>query len=337
MNGPAAGAAPRGRAGLARLADPLRGRVAAAAVGLFAHGDYPLARTLDYPGDPGLFGPGSMTWPVVADTAVFVGGIRALLVQAAHPEVAAGVADHSRYRQDPLGRLTRTAAYVTATSFGAMPEVERAVAVVRRRHRPVTGRSGRGAPYDAADPALAAWVHNSLTDSFLAAYRAYGTLPCPAADADRYVAEQRRTGALLGADPLPETAGELAGWIAGHPGLAPSAAGREAVAFLRHPPLPAAMRLAYGALLRAAAATLPDRIREITGVTTRPGDLQLGIAAVAALRWCLGSSPDWQVALVRTGAAAPAGARFRSAAPVAPGVPGVPGVSGVSGVSGASG
>jgi uncharacterized protein (DUF2236 family) len=322
MSSPAA-AARRGR-GRAGVTDRLRGRVAGAAVGLFAHGDYPLARTLEYPGDPGLFGPGSMTWPVVADTAVFVGGIRALLVQAAHPEVAAGVAEHSRYRQDPLGRLTRTAAYVTATSFGAMPEVEHAVTLVRRRHRPVHGQSGRGAPYDAADPGLAAWVHNSLTDSFLAAYRAYGTRPCPAADADRYVAEQRRVGVLLDADPLPETAVELAAWISGHPDLAPSAAGREAIAFLRHPPLPPAIRLAYSVLLRAAAATLPDRIREITGIATRPGDLQLGIAAVSALRWCLGASPDWQVALVRTGAPEPPDARFRQPAPVLPVTPAPP-------------
>lgn len=52
--------------------------------------------------------PGSMTWPVVGDAAVFVGGIRGLLVQVAHPEVAAGVAEHLRYRQDPFGRLIRT-------------------------------------------------------------------------------------------------------------------------------------------------------------------------------------------------------------------------------------
>src|SRR5690349_10438567 len=75
-----------------RLAGLIRDRAAAGTAGLFSHGAHPLARTLDYPGDPGLFGPGSMTWPVAGDTAVFVGGIRALLVQAAHPEVAAGVA-----------------------------------------------------------------------------------------------------------------------------------------------------------------------------------------------------------------------------------------------------
>lgn len=129
-----------------RLAGLIRDRAVAGTASLFSHGAYPLARTLDYPGDPGLFGPGSMTWPVAGDTAVFVGGIRALLVQAAHPEAAAGVAQHSRYREDPLGRLARTAAYVSATSFGAMPEVERAVAMVRGRHRPVAGRSNRRPP-----------------------------------------------------------------------------------------------------------------------------------------------------------------------------------------------
>ncbi len=293
------------------IAGWVRERVAAGTGGLFAHGADPLAGTLEYAGDPGLFGPASMTWPVVGDAAVFVGGIRALLVQAAHPEVAAGVAAHSRYRQDPLGRLSRTAAYVTATSFGARPEVERAVAVVRRRHQPVVGSSDRGEPYDAADPALGAWVHNALTDSFLTAYRVYGARPCSELDASRFVAEQARVGALLGADPLPRTAGALAAWVSGHPALAPSPGGREAIAFLRRPPLPAAVRVAYGWLFRAAVTTLPARIKEITGVSARPGDLSAGRAAVFALRWALGSSPDWQLALARTGAPAPPGVEFR--------------------------
>jgi uncharacterized protein (DUF2236 family) len=300
------------------LSDYLRARISRSVGDLFSHGEYPLAGTLRYPGDRGLFGPDSMTWPVVGDAAVFVGGIRALIVQAAHPEVAAGVAEHSRYRQDPLGRLTRTAAFVTATSFGAMPEVDKAVAIVRRRHRPVTGESARGRPYDAADPALSAWVHNALTDSFLSAYRHYGARPCPCRDADRYVAEQCRVGALLDADPLPPTARALADWISGHPALAPSAAGTEAILFLRDPPLPPGVRTAYGLLFRAAVATLPARIRQIAGLSSRPGDARAGGAAVAALRWCLGSSPDWQLALTRIGAPVPAGARFRRPAPEPP-------------------
>lgn len=283
----------------------------AATGGLFSTGPYPLARTLDYRGDPGLFGPGSATWRVVGDTSVFVGGIRALLIQAAHPEVAAGVFQHSRYRDDPLGRLSRTASYVTATSFGAMPEVERAVAVVRRRHQPVRGVSHRGAAFDASDPALDAWVHNSLTDSFLTAYRVYGARECSTTEADLYIAEQTRVGRLLGADALPETAPDLTRWITEHPALEASPGSRQAVGFLRCPPLPVSVRPAYRLLFHAAVATLPDRIRSIVGVRSHPGDVEAGRIAVSALRWAIGPSPDWQLALFRTGAPPPPDVHFR--------------------------
>jgi ER-bound oxygenase mpaB/B'/Rubber oxygenase, catalytic domain len=169
--------------------------------------------------------------------------------------------------------------------------------------------------YDASDPALSAWVHDSLTDSFLTAYRAYGARPCSPADADRYVREQVRVGELLGADPLPDTAAALSAWVTGHPDLAPSPAAAQAIRFLRRPPLPPAIRAAYRVLLRAAAATLPGRIGQIVGVPSRPGDLGVGRAAVTALRWSLGSSPDWRLALVRTGSSPPPGARFRQRLP----------------------
>jgi uncharacterized protein (DUF2236 family) len=289
----------------------MQAKVVGAATGLFSHGPYPLAHTLSYQGDPGLFGPGSATWTVVGDTSVFVGGIRALLIQAAHPEVAAGVFDHSNYREDPLGRLTRTASYVTATSFGAMPEVEEAVARVRWRHESVSGRSHRGRPYSAADPGLDAWVHNALTDSFLTAYRVYGAGRCSRAESDRYVMEQTRLGRLLGADPLPQTAEELTAWILTHGQLAPSPGSEAAIHFLRRPPLPWPVRTAYGFIFRAAAATLPARIRAILGLRGPRVDVELGRAAVMALKQALRASPDWQLALTRTGASAPPGVRFR--------------------------
>ena len=155
---------------MSRLADTInhyRDRVVNSTTELFSHAPYPLADTLDYRGDPGMCGPDSATWPVIGDAAAFVGGIRGLLIQAAHPEVMAGVSQHSRYREDPLGRLSRTSAYVTATSFGAMPEVEAAVNAVRRAHAPVRGTSHRDRGYRAGAAPLAAWVHNALTDSFL--------------------------------------------------------------------------------------------------------------------------------------------------------------------------
>jgi uncharacterized protein (DUF2236 family) len=293
-----------------------RRQVVGATRKLFSHGSYPLAETLSYRGDPGLFGPGSTTWRVVGDTSVFVGGIRALLVQAAHPEVAAGVFEHSRYREDPLGRLTRTAAYVTATSFGASAEVETAVTRVRQRHSSVRGLSQRGRCYDAADPALDAWVHNALTDSFLTAYKVYGAQTCSDCEADRYVSEQLQVGKLLGADPLPQTADELSDWIVAHPQLGPSPGSEAAIRFLRRPPLSWPVRTAYSLLFRAAVATLPPRISRILGLTARFGDLEAGRAAVIALRGALGASPDWQLALQRMGAPPPPGVRFRQPIPL---------------------
>ena len=129
--------------------DALKQRVVTATTGLFSHGPRSLEHTLSYAPDPGLLGPDSVSWRVIGDPTAFVGGIRALLVQTAHPEVVAGVEQHSRYRDDPLGRLTRTAVYVTETTYGAMAEVEAAVATVRTAHRPVHGRSERDRPYSA--------------------------------------------------------------------------------------------------------------------------------------------------------------------------------------------
>lgn len=290
---------------LRRLAEPARKRVADAAVAPFGHAPYPLAETLSYRGDPGLLGPGSVSWMIIGDAAAFVGGIRGLLIQAAHPEVVAGVGDHSRYRQDPLGRLSRTSSYVTATTYGAMPEVEQAIDQVRRIHRIVSGVSSRGIPYDAGDPALSAWVHNALTDSFLAAHQAYGARRLQPGEADRFVAEQARIGALLGSDPLPATATELSGWITDHRDLAPSPEMRDAVEFLTDPPLPATLWIGYKALLEAALAITPPRLRRILGVTPAPGAGAIGDASVFGLQWALGASPSWKAALIRSGAAVP--------------------------------
>jgi uncharacterized protein (DUF2236 family) len=257
---------------------------------------------MDYAGDPGLFGPDAITWEVMGDVSGFVAGIRALLIQAAHPEVVAGVADHSRYREDPLGRLSRTSDYVTATSYGAMPEVEQAVRIVRAAHRRVVGVSHRGIPYRADDPPLAAWVHNSLTDSFLACHRAYGARRLSREEADRFVSEQARIGRLLDAEPIPETADELSRWVAEHPAVAPSPGMREAVDFLREPPLDRAVLVGYQVLGAAALVTIPPRIRRALALKPRPGAHAVGLASTTVMRWALASSPRWRQALLRVGA-----------------------------------
>lgn len=294
------------------VVDEIRGRIVGTTTGLFAHAPYPLEDSLTYQGDPGLFGPESVTWPVIGDVAVFVGGIRALLVQAAHQEVAAGIAGHSRYKDDPLGRLSRTSAYVTATAFGAMPEVEAAVGIVRRAHRPVHGRSHRGQAYSADHPAHAAWVHNVLTDSFLVAHRAFGEAKLTEAEADQFVAEQVRVGALLDAAPLPDTVADLSDWVVNHPDIGGSPGMRSAADFLRSPPLPLKVRLGYRVLYLAAVATIPAEIRRVLGVRRVPGAILVGKATTRFLRWALGSSPSWYIALTRVGALLPTGHRFRT-------------------------
>jgi len=173
---------------------------------------------------------------------------------------------------------------------------------VRRAHRRVRGVSHRGNLLAADDPPLSAWVHNSLTDSFLACAQTYGARRLTTAEADAFVREQARIGRLLDADPLPETAAELTAWVSEHPAIGPSPGMRDAVDFLRDPPLDPAVKVGYQVLAAAAVATVPPRVREALGLKPRAGALTVGHAAMGAMRWALASSPNWRLALLRVGA-----------------------------------
>jgi uncharacterized protein (DUF2236 family) len=201
---------------------------------------------------------------------------------------------------------------VTATAFGAIPEVENAVQIVRRAHRPVQGESHRGRSYSADRPVHAAWVHNVLTDSFLVAHRYFGKPRLSRAQADQFVAEQTAVGVLLDASPLPESEAELAEWVLNHPDIGESPGMQTAADFLRSPPLPLKVKVGYRILYWAAAATVPVRIRKVLGVRRIPGAILAGKALTRFLRWALGSSPSWYLALTRVGAPLPAGHRFRT-------------------------
>ncbi|MGB7859389.1 MAG: oxygenase MpaB family protein [Acidimicrobiia bacterium] len=289
------------------LVEGLRSRLIRSTTSPFMHAPFPLSNTFEYPDDPGLFGTGSISWAVLGDISALVGGIRGLLIQAAHPEVVAGVGDHSRYRQDPLGRLSRTSAYVTATTYGAMPEVKHVVEQVKRIHSFVSGVSSRGIPYDAADPGFSAWVHNALTDSFLTAHVEFGGIPLTSDEQNRFVLEQTKVGLLMGAEPTPSSRVELSRWIADHPDVAPSPEMRDAVDFLTNPPLETTIRVGYKVLLEAAIATIPPRLLGVLGLSPKPMATSVGRSAVSGLRWALGYSPSWRMALVRCGAPIPSG------------------------------
>lgn len=288
----------------------LQERLTASVVRLFSEGEQPLSRTHLYPGDPGLFGPGSVSWKVMGDVSSFVGGVRALLLQALHPEVAAGVADHSQYEKDPLGRLNRTSLFVTTANYGSMPEVEAAVRIVREAHKPVSGTSERGIRYSANQPQLGAWVHNTLTDSFLEAYQTF-CHGLTAQEADQFVQEQAKIGELLGVTELPLTASDLRNWVTEHPSLSDSEALRSAWDFLRKPPLQAGQLLGYKVVRAAAVATLPSELAQLAGTSSRRGALVGGQCIVSSLRWAMKHSPAWKAALDRCGASYDA-TKFRS-------------------------
>ncbi|MGH8862516.1 MAG: oxygenase MpaB family protein, partial [Jatrophihabitantaceae bacterium] len=135
---------------------------------------------------------------VHGDSAMFVGGLRALLLQSLHPLAMAGVAGHSGYRSDPWGRLQRTSYFIAVTTFGASCDAEAAVGQVRAVHDRVRGRAPDGRPYSANDPHLLRWVHVAEVDSFLATYQRYGRAPLDQAGRDAYVADTAVVARALG-------------------------------------------------------------------------------------------------------------------------------------------
>jgi uncharacterized protein (DUF2236 family) len=223
---------------------------------------------------------------------MFIGGIRALLLQSLHPLAMAAVAGHSGYRGDPWGRLQRTSYFLAITTFGRRSDASEAIARVRAIHQRVTGIAPDGRPYAASDPHLLTWVHIAEADSFLRAHTRFGARPLGQAERDGYLADMAMVGAELGVPDPPRTEAELAERInAYRPELEGTAQAREAARFLLlNPPLPPIARAPYGVLAAAAVSLLPGwarrplllpRLPVTEAVMVRPA----GRAMVHAIRW----------------------------------------------------
>jgi uncharacterized protein (DUF2236 family) len=228
----------------------------------------------DRPADDGFFGPASITWKVSADLSSPVAGLRALMMQALHPLAMAGVDQHSDWRQDPVGRLAATSAYLAAITFGERAVAERSAARVRRIHEHVRGTDAvTGRPYSAGDPALLLWVHAALVDSSLAAGQAFGT-PLPASDGDRYVAEMATAAELVGVPRslIPASVAGLGQYIASaRPELRCTPAASESMSFLLGPPgLDEDLAEIWQDIRDGAVAVLPGWAREMYGYDTPP-------------------------------------------------------------------
>ena len=163
---------------------------------------------------PRWFEAGSPISRVHGDASMFVGGLRAVLLQTLHPAAMTAVAEHSGYRGDMWGRLARTSRFLAVTTFGTADDAQQAVDVVRAIHARVTGTTDDGTPYAASDPHLLLWVHVAEIESFLLAHQTYGARPLDQAGRDEYVAQTAEVARRLGVIDPPTTEAELAEVVA---------------------------------------------------------------------------------------------------------------------------
>ena len=245
-------------------------------------------------GDPGLFGPGSATWAVHGDfTSMMIGGVCSLLVQMLHPAALAGVWDHSDFRRDMLGRLKRTAQFVTVTTYGSTAKAEEMIGRVRRIHDRVGGTLPDGTPYSANDPALLTWVHAAEVDSFLRAHLRYRDPAMPVARQDAYLAEMAQVAEALGATDVPRTRAVLTAYLSAmRPALRSDERTREVVRLLVRRPSPSLLNAPATALMmQAGVDLLPGWAARMHGLalpsTARPA-IRLGALGVGGvMRWAL--------------------------------------------------
>ena len=254
----------------------------------------------------GLYLPTDAPWVVHADLATLVGGVRALLMQALHPGSLAGVRSHSRYKDDPLGRLSGTIRWLTLTTFGSHEAVADEAARVNRMHDRVRGNyhsaDGQSRSYRAADPDLLRWVHVAFMDSFLRAHQHYSTRPIPGG-ADAYIRLWAKSVEPLGLTDVPrDEAGLLACLDDYRHELVVTDDTRDVIQWLKNPPLPTAALPVYALLFQSALASLPDEYRQMIGIKPLPPRLLRPITTrfLQLLRLMIGpDSPIEDAAIAR--------------------------------------
>lgn len=273
---------------LRALTEPATARIRAWVLGVFPRG----RSGIDYDapaGDPGLFGPQSVTWRIHGDfPGMLSGGLCALMLQTLHPRALAGVWDHSNFREDLIGRLRRTTDFVAGTTYASRSEAERLIERVRGIHSRVAGVTADGTPYRADEPDLLTWVHVTESYSFLQGYRRY-CRAVPGRLADAYFEEVACVARALGARDVPTSELQVCRYFAAvQPTLRYDARSREVLAVLSRMRLPVPMAgLSRDLFLGAGAALLPDWATQMLR-RTRAQALQVeaasrGLSAISPL------------------------------------------------------
>ncbi len=255
--------------------------------------------------DLGYFGPDSAVWKVHGSVSTLVGGIRALLMQAAHPAALTGVAEHSQYDTDPLGRLERTTRWLTITSFGSTEAIDKEAQRVNEIHKRVTGeypdKKNELHSYRASDPRFLLWVHCAFTDSFIRTYEELGY--DNSRIGDRYIAEWSKSAIPLGLNSAPLSKSELAQTLStfAEQELSRIAMTPPIVKFILRPPFSRGGLFFYRILCNAAISTIDEPFRTVLGLRKK-SRLWLKVSRVLLdiLSYMLGhESPSQKIARER--------------------------------------
>lgn len=254
-------------------------------------------------GDPGLFGPSSVTWQMHGDPMMWVAGVRALYLQALHPRAVRGVTQNSDFRRDAWGRLLRTADFVGTTTYGTTEAAEKAGARVRKIHSMLGATDpDTGERYGVDEPELLLWVHCAEIDSYLHVARRSGFRLTDAL-ADRYLAEHRVSARLVGLDPdaVPANRAEMAAYFEKvRPELACGPEARAVDDFLLRPPthplLVPAREVLWRRVARLAYAALPPYAHELYGrPAPEPATVSRQLRATGTLLRSVPARLRWQL------------------------------------------
>ncbi len=252
----------------------------------------------------GYYGPGSITWRVGREAVLLVGGGRAVLMQLAHPLVAAGVSQHSSYEHDPAGRFRRTFELGQTLAFGTRSEARKAAQTINQRHKPVEGMLdaaagdfAAGSPYHARDPELLLWVHATLIDSLLHVYQLL-VAPLAPAEQERYWQESFASVRLLGLPPahlppnMPAFKDYMQAVLASNQ-LAIIPEAKTLANLILHPRAPLPARPLFEATANITIGLLPPRLRDMYGYHWSVGQQFLFDAWVRSTRRVLPFLPNW--------------------------------------------
>jgi uncharacterized protein (DUF2236 family) len=254
------------------------------------------------PPDAPLFEPESAIRRVGGESALLFAGGRALLMQVAHPLIAAGVAEHSGFTRDPWGRLARTMRAVYGIIYGTRSDADRIGAAVRHSHvrvrgvlRESVGPYAAGAPYEAEDPELLLWVHATLVDTALAVHEQF-VGPLSRDDRAAFHDDMRVVGEAFGVPPgmMPATYEDFTHYVRTTLSSDVLAVGTDALGIARallEPPVPLPLRPTAIAVAQITIALLPEHVAMLYGLRAGRGQRALAHASAAVARQVVPRAP----------------------------------------------